>query len=74
MRWWRLNPRARRAISAWCSSERRSPAATAIGHDGETMAFFSDLEFFPADGIGIFVSRDGIGEIKTGREIPNITP
>ena len=44
----------------------------AIGHNGETMAFFSDLEFFPAEGIGIFVSRDGIGEIKTGREIPNI--
>ncbi len=44
----------------------------AIWHNGETMAFFSDLEFFPADGIGIFVSRDGIGEIKSGREIPNI--
>jgi CubicO group peptidase (beta-lactamase class C family) len=46
----------------------------AIWHNGETMAFFSDLEFFPADGIGIFVSRDGIGDIKTGREIPNIAP
>jgi hypothetical protein len=36
------------------------------------MAFFSDLEIFPAEGVGIFVLRDGIGEIKTGREIPNI--
>jgi hypothetical protein len=44
----------------------------AIGHEGETMAFFSDLEIFPAEGVGIFVSRDGIGEIKTGREIPNV--
>jgi CubicO group peptidase (beta-lactamase class C family) len=43
-----------------------------IGHEGETMGFFSDLEIFPAEGVGIFVSRDGIGEIKTGREIPNI--
>jgi CubicO group peptidase (beta-lactamase class C family) len=44
----------------------------AIGHEGETMAFFSDLEIFPAEGVGIFISRDGIGEIKTGRDIPNI--
>jgi CubicO group peptidase (beta-lactamase class C family) len=43
-----------------------------IGHDGETMAFFSHLDMFPGEGVGIFVSRDGIGEIKTGREIPNI--
>jgi CubicO group peptidase (beta-lactamase class C family) len=46
----------------------------AIGHDGETMAFFSQLDFFPADGVGIFVSRDGIGDVKTAREIPNIAP
>ncbi len=45
-----------------------------LGHDGETMAFFSRLDLFLADGVGIFVSRDGNGEIKTGREIPNITP
>ena len=38
----------------------------AIGHDGETMTFFSDLRIFPAQGIGVFVSRDGIGDI-TGR-------
>jgi CubicO group peptidase (beta-lactamase class C family) len=52
---------------------RKITGRTAIWHNGETMAFFSDLAFFPADGIGIFVSRDGIGEIKSGREIPNIT-
>jgi CubicO group peptidase (beta-lactamase class C family) len=42
----------------------------AIGHDGETMTFFSSLEFFPAQGIGVFVSRDGIGEITAPRQIP----
>ena len=42
----------------------------AIGHDGETMTFFSDLKFFPAQGIGVFVSRDGIGEITAARQIP----
>jgi hypothetical protein len=45
-----------------------------LGHDGETMAFFSHLDLFLADGVGIFVSRDGNGEIKTGREIPYVTP
>jgi hypothetical protein len=53
---------------------RKIAGRATIWHNGETMAFFSDLEFFPADGIGIFVSRDGIGEIKSGREIPNIAP
>lgn len=42
----------------------------AIGHDGETMAFFSDLRIFPAQGIGVFVSRDGIGDITAARQIP----
>ena len=42
----------------------------AIGHDGETMTFFSSLQFFPAQGIGVFVSRDGIGEITAARQIP----
>jgi CubicO group peptidase (beta-lactamase class C family) len=41
-----------------------------IGHDGETMTFFSELRFFPEQGVGIFVSRDGIGEIKGSREMP----
>lgn len=45
----------------------------AIGHDGATMTFFSDLRFFPEQGIGIFVSRDGIGQIKAAGEIPNPT-
>jgi CubicO group peptidase (beta-lactamase class C family) len=32
-----------------------------IGHAGATMAFFSDLRFFPGQDLGVFVSRDGIG-------------
>jgi CubicO group peptidase (beta-lactamase class C family) len=43
-----------------------------IGHDGETMMFFSDLRLFPHEGIGIFVSRDGTGEIRTAEEIKEI--
>jgi CubicO group peptidase (beta-lactamase class C family) len=43
----------------------------AIGHGGATMTFFSDLKFFPEQGVGIFVSRDGIGEIKAVKEIPD---
>jgi CubicO group peptidase (beta-lactamase class C family) len=42
-----------------------------IGHDGETMTFFSALKFFPAQAIGVFVSRDGIGEIKPPQQIPH---
>jgi CubicO group peptidase (beta-lactamase class C family) len=42
-----------------------------IGHEGITMTFFSDLRIFPEQGIGIFVSRDGVGEIKNAREIPH---
>jgi CubicO group peptidase (beta-lactamase class C family) len=45
----------------------------AIGHDGETMTFFSELKFFPKQGIGVFVSRDGTGEITAARQIPNPT-
>lgn len=41
-----------------------------IGHDGGTTTFFSDLRIFPEQGIGVFVSRDGIGEIRNFREIP----
>jgi hypothetical protein len=41
-----------------------------IGHDGETMTFFSNLKFFPAQGIGVFVSRDGIGDITAPQQIP----
>jgi CubicO group peptidase (beta-lactamase class C family) len=35
----------------------------AIGHDGATLAFFSGLTIFPGPDIGVFVSRDGTGEI-----------
>jgi hypothetical protein len=42
-----------------------------IGHDGETMTFFSRLKFFPEQGVGVFVSRDGIGAITATRQIPN---
>lgn len=45
----------------------------AIGHGGETMTFFSDLKLFPAQGIGVFVSRDGIGDITAARQIPQPT-
>jgi CubicO group peptidase (beta-lactamase class C family) len=45
----------------------------AVGHDGETMAFFSELRIFAAQGIGVFVSRDGIGDITAGRQIPQPT-
>jgi CubicO group peptidase (beta-lactamase class C family) len=40
----------------------------AIGHAGITTTFFSDLQIFPEQGIGVFVSRDGIGDL---REIPD---
>src|SRR5262249_18821838 len=46
----------------------------AIGHEGATMTFFSDLKFFPEQGVGLFVSRDGTGEItslKDLREMPH---
>jgi CubicO group peptidase (beta-lactamase class C family) len=43
-----------------------------IGHGGATMTFFSDLKFFPEQGVGIFMSRDGIGEIKAANEIPDL--
>jgi hypothetical protein len=46
----------------------------AIGHDGATMTFFSSLTLFPKHGVGIFVSRDGMGEItapKDLRELPD---
>jgi len=44
----------------------------ALGHDGETMAFFSELALFPPEGIGIFVCRDGIGDGRAGGGLPNI--
>ena len=41
-----------------------------IGHDGITIGFVSELRVFPEQGIGVFVSRDGIGRIKAARELP----
>jgi hypothetical protein len=41
-----------------------------VGHDGETMTFFSALRIFPAQGIGVFSSRNGIGHITAGGPIP----
>jgi len=40
----------------------------AIGHQGVTTTFSSDLQIFPEQGVGVFVSRDGIGDL---REIPD---
>ncbi len=42
-----------------------------IGHDGITMTFFSNVTIFPEQGIGVFVSRDGPGEIKKLAELPH---
>ena len=42
----------------------------AIGHDGETTTFFSNLRIFRERGIGVFVSRDGNGEITAAQQIP----
>jgi CubicO group peptidase (beta-lactamase class C family) len=45
-----------------------------IGHGGITVTFFSGLQIFPEQRIGIFVSRDGNGEIKgleSFRELPH---
>lgn len=44
----------------------------AIGHDGETLIFFSDLVLFPEHGVGIFVSRDGVGDIKSAKDLKQI--
>ena len=42
-----------------------------IGHDGDTTTFFSDLKIFPEQGVGVFVSRSGSGEVKAVNQIPN---
>ena len=43
-----------------------------VGHDGATMLFFSNLVLFPEHGIGIFVSRDGIGKITSLQDLRSI--
>jgi CubicO group peptidase (beta-lactamase class C family) len=42
-----------------------------IGHDGDTTTFFSDLKIFPEQGVGVFVSRSGTGEIDAANQIPD---
>ena len=42
-----------------------------IGHGGDTTTFFSDLKIFPEQGIGVFVSRSGTGEIEAANQIPD---
>jgi CubicO group peptidase (beta-lactamase class C family) len=42
-----------------------------IGHDGDTTTFFSDLKIFPEQGVGVFVSRSGTGEVKAANQIPD---
>ena len=44
----------------------------AIGHGGETMTFFSALNLLPKQGIGIFVSRDGNGEMTSLEQLDAI--
>jgi Beta-lactamase len=44
-----------------------------IGHEGETMTFFSTLRIFRERGIGVFVSLDGIGDITAAQQIPQPT-
>jgi CubicO group peptidase (beta-lactamase class C family) len=39
-----------------------------IGHGGVMMAFFSELTVFPEQGVGIFVSRDGIAEREAAKD------
>ena len=42
-----------------------------VGHDGATLTFFSNLRFFPERGVGIFVSRVGIGDVTQARDVPD---
>jgi CubicO group peptidase (beta-lactamase class C family) len=44
----------------------------AIGHDGATMTFFSSLTLFPQHDVGIFVARDGVGEITAPKDLMDI--
>ncbi len=43
----------------------------AVGHNGAlgTMTFFSDLQLFPEHGIGVFVSRNGLGDIENLKQL-----
>ena len=44
-----------------------------IGHNGGTMIFSSELKLFREQGVGVFTSLDGIGEIKAAGDIPRVT-
>lgn len=41
-----------------------------VGHNGGMIAFFSDLTIFPEQGVGVFVSLDGTGDISEYEELP----
>jgi len=43
----------------------------AIGHDGGMLAFMSNLQLFRQQGVGVFVSLDGIGDVKGTKEFPD---
>jgi CubicO group peptidase (beta-lactamase class C family) len=43
-----------------------------IGHGGVTSEFFSDLKIFPAQGVGVFVSRDGLGEFRSVKDFDEL--
>jgi CubicO group peptidase (beta-lactamase class C family) len=43
-----------------------------IGHGGATTTFFSDLKIFPEQGVGVFVSRNGLGEIRALKDLEEI--
>lgn len=53
---------------------RKVAGHDAIGHTGGMLAFFSDLTFFPEQGVGVFVSLDGLGDIKEPEEFPDPIP
>ncbi len=44
-----------------------------IGHTGGMLTFSSDLELFPEQGVGVFVSFDGVGNVNETKELPDPT-
>lgn len=51
---------------------RKIAGHDAIGHEGGTIVFFSDLKFFPEEGLGVFVSLDGVGDATRAADMPHI--
>jgi CubicO group peptidase (beta-lactamase class C family) len=41
----------------------------AIGHGGATQSFYSDLEIFPEQRIGVFASRDGYSDLENAPDL-----